>query len=322
VPFTVVVDPSVAIAGQVAVYVRAVKRGGSEPAAQPTTTAGKKGPDTSKYAFEDLTFVDLPPAEAGTPRRIRRAFAVVPGEYDVYVAVRARPAAAGPAGTATDQGTSPAAPTASNGTPAPAAQPASAPPPAQTPAAQKLAETPGSGAPASPSLLGIVKQLVTVPDFSGPELTTSSIIIADKVDVLQTPVADVRQAENPYTFGAMRIVPSPENKFSRKAELSVVFWIYGAAVDPSTKKPDVNIEFKFYQKNGDKETYFNKTDPQVLNAQTLPPQFDPAAGHQLPGSLAVGLASFPEGQYRLEIEVTDKVANKTVKRDVGLTVTS
>ena len=37
-------------------------------------------------------------------------------------------------------------------------------------------------------------------------------------------------------------------------------------------------------------------------------------------SLAVPLASFPEGDYRLDIELTDKTTNKTLKRDVSFTV--
>jgi len=37
---------------------------------------------------------------------------------------------------------------------------------------------------------------------------------------------------------------------------------------------------------------------------------------------AVPLASFPEGDYRLEIKITDKIANKTLTRDVNFTVTS
>jgi hypothetical protein len=135
-------------------------------------------------------------------------------------------------------------------------------------------------------------------------------------------VANERQADNPYTFGQMRIVPSIDHTFSKKGDLNIVFWIYGASPDPNTKKPDVSIDFKFYQKAADKETYFNKTDPQLLNAQTLPPQFDLAAGHQLPGSLSVPLASFPEGEYRLEIEVQDKVANKKLTENVSFTVTA
>jgi hypothetical protein len=80
------------------------------------------------------------------------------------------------------------------------------------------------------------------------------------------------------------------------------------------------MEFKFYQKSGDKETYFNKTEPQVLNAQTLPPQFDLAAGHQLLGTLELPLASFPEGDYRLEIDVQDKVSSQKLTKNVNFTV--
>ena len=58
----------------------------------------------------------------------------------------------------------------------------------------------------------------------------------------------------------------------------------------------------------------------MLNAQSLPPEFDVAAGHQLPGTLTVPLASFPPGDYRLEIKVTDKTSGKSVVQNVSFTV--
>ena len=97
--------------------------------------------------------------------------------------------------------------------------------------------------------------------------------------------------------------------------------IYNPKVD-ATNKPDVTVEYNFYQRQaGQPEKFFNKTNPQNLNAQTLPPQFDLAAGHQLQSGQAVPLASFPEGDYRLEIKVTDKIANKTLTREFNFTVT-
>jgi hypothetical protein len=82
------------------------------------------------------------------------------------------------------------------------------------------------------------------------------------------------------------------------------------------------IEYNFYSKPaGAPEKFFNKTEPQNFNAETMP-QFDIAAGHQIPGGLAVPLRSFPEGDYRLEIKVTDKIANKSVTRDINFTVTA
>jgi len=91
--------------------------------------------------------------------------------------------------------------------------------------------------------------------------------------------------------------------------------------DVLSYKPDVTVEYNFYQKPaGAPEKFFNKTNPQALNAQTLPPNFDLAAGHQLQSGQAVPLASFPEGDYRLEIKVTDKIANKTLTREINFTV--
>ena len=82
------------------------------------------------------------------------------------------------------------------------------------------------------------------------------------------------------------------------------------------------IEFNFYATQAGAEKFFNKTNPQNLNAQTLPPGFDFSAGHQLQAGQAIPLTSFPEGEYRLEIKVTDKLADKTVTRNVNFTVSA
>ena len=49
--------------------------------------------------------------------------------------------------------------------------------------------------------------------------------------------------------------------------------------------------------------------------------FDPAAGHQLMTGQGIPLASFPEGDYRLEIKVTDNKTQKSLTRDVNFAVT-
>lgn len=286
VPFTVSVDPSAfAAVTPVGLYLRVAKRGELPPttAAVATKDADKKKKSNKKdeqkgtqvdarhqYPFEDVYFFDLPAPVAGERTLLRRAFAVAPGDYDVYIALKEKGAA--PAGD-------------------------------------------GGAAAAGPSpKIGVVKHELTVPALGG-ELTTSSVILAEKVDVLQQEIASDRQSENPYTFGAMKITPSMDGKFVKSQDLNVIFWIYGAGVDAATKKPNVEVEYNFHQKTADGEKFFNKTEPQVMNAETLPPQFDLAAGHQLPGSLSVPLASFPEGDYRLEVKLTDKTSGTTVTRE-------
>jgi hypothetical protein len=174
---------------------------------------------------------------------------------------------------------------------------------------------------APPPKMSVLKQTVNVPDFwNANELNTSSVIIASRIDPLPAPLTPQQQADRPYALGSMEIVPAFDTKFTKKSELSTFMLIYNPKVD-SANKPDVTVEYNFYQKpSGQPEKFFNKTAPQNLNAQTLPPNFDFAAGHQLQTGQAVPLASFPEGDYRLEIKVTDKLANKTLTRDVNFTV--
>ena len=172
---------------------------------------------------------------------------------------------------------------------------------------------------APPPKTSILKQQVTVPDFWDGELGTSSVIVAQKINPLAAPLTPEQQADRPYAMGPMEIVPALTMTFTKKQELSTFMLIYNPKTDGSNK-PDVQVEYNFYAKNADGEKFFNKTNPQALNATTLPPQFDLAAGHQLQSGQAVPLATFPEGDYRLEIKVTDKIANKSLTRDVNFSV--
>ena len=173
--------------------------------------------------------------------------------------------------------------------------------------------------PAAPSKMAALKQTITVPDFWNSELTTSSIVLAQKIDPLPAPLTELQQLERPYALTELEITPAGDTKLKKQDELLPFFFIYNPKLD-SSNKPDIVVNYNFYVKSGSTEKFFNKTAPLNWNAQTLPPNFDAAAGHQLQGSQGVPLASFPEGEYRLEIKVTDRIANKSLTRDVNFTV--
>ena len=180
-------------------------------------------------------------------------------------------------------------------------------------------EKPQKNAP--PQKMSLLKQTVQVPDLWNDELNTSSVFVAERIDPLPAPLTSQQQAERPYALGTMEIVPAVDSKFAKSEELQTFLLIYNAKTDKENK-PDVSIEFNFYAMQAGAEKFFNKTNPQNLNAQTLPPGFDFAAGHQLQAGQAVPLTSFPEGEYRLEIKVTDKLADKSVTRNVNFTVSA
>ena len=176
---------------------------------------------------------------------------------------------------------------------------------------------------APPPKLAYFKRELSVPDYNGADLKMSTPILASTVEPMTAPLSPAQMEENPYgVFGAMKIVPSADGKFSKAGEFSIVFFVYGAA-DAGGGKPNVALDYSFYAKQGEGEKYFNKTAPQELNAQTLSPDFNVTLGHQVPGMLSIPLASFPVGDYRLEVKVTDKAnGNKTITQSVTFTVTA
>jgi hypothetical protein len=167
--------------------------------------------------------------------------------------------------------------------------------------------------------MAMIRQPLDIPDLWNGEFQTSTLIVAKAIEPLSAPLTPDQQVERPYAMGAVELVPALTTKFTKQTELQTFLLIYNTQVD-AANKPDVSVEYNFYVKQAGAEKFFNKTNPQALNAQTLPAGFDFAAGHQLQSGQAVPLASFPEGEYRLEIKVTDKLASKTLTKDLNFTV--
>jgi hypothetical protein len=171
---------------------------------------------------------------------------------------------------------------------------------------------------AAPLRVLLCKQVVDVPDFWNGDLATSSIIVADKVDGLSQPLTPDQQRERPYVLGATEIVPSADRAFTPEEELTIIFQIYNPVFEE--KKPDVTVEYAFFQQVEGSEKPFNRMNPQQFNAGTLPPQFDPDQGFQLAAGWSVPLKSFPAGDYRLEIKVQDNRSQKSITREVRFSV--
>lgn len=166
--------------------------------------------------------------------------------------------------------------------------------------------------------MGVLKTQVTVPDYYNGELATSTILVADKVNTLTTMLGPEEARERPFVFGNQELLPAPDMEFKKSEELSIFFQVYNSGLD-STGKPNLQLEYEFNKVEGTGEKFFNKTNPQVVNAASLPPQFDPTK-FPVPGGITVPLASFAEGQYRLAVKITDKASGKSKNQDIKFTV--
>ena len=165
------------------------------------------------------------------------------------------------------------------------------------------------------SIVMMTKAEVEVPDLWNAGLETSTVIIAEAVEPLEQPLTPEEQIANPFTIGGTRIVPTQDRDFGQDGDFSLIMLVYNPQLG-ADQMPDVTIDYEFLRRTDDGEEFFNRTNPQQFNAQTLPPGFDMAAGHQVVAGQSVPLGSFPAGSYRLEITVTDNVSGGGVAREV------
>jgi hypothetical protein len=187
--------------------------------------------------------------------------------------------------------------------------------------------------PASPRAkpkAAVVRQSLSVPDFWSNELTTSSVIVADRLSLLSEPVAADQIAERPYAIGRNEITPALDRTFRRDEELIVVFLVYNPMVT-TERHFDVKVEYHFFRKasavvDGEPsaphpparagEKYFNHTDPQRFNPALMGTAFDPARGEPVMAGQVVPLSAFQEGEYRLAVQVIDLLSGQSISRDV------
>jgi hypothetical protein len=285
VPFDLTIDRTKLASAGAAVYLRVVdkKAPSASTLVRLPTAQTPAAPATPNSAASKIYFVDLP-----SDGRLSRAIMLKGGEYELFVAVKEKSAAPPP------------------------------PPPNQR--NQRNAPPAAPAPPPAPAAIGLLRRDLVVPDFNTADLNTSSILLVESVEPLTTQISPEEQEANPYAFGPMRLNPARAGQFKKSGEFQVVFWVYNAK-EAGGGKPDLVVDYSFYTRLADSEKYFNKTAPQPINAQNLPPDFTLATGLPLPGQLVVPLTSFPAGDYRLEIRITDKAATGAmITRSVDFTV--
>jgi hypothetical protein len=193
------------------------------------------------------------------------------------------------------------------------------------------------GATRSRPRASVLRQTLAVPEFGSTDLTTSSLILADRMTTLSEAVPADRLAERPYAIGLNEITPAADRRYRRDEELIVVFLVYNPAVT-SERQFDLKVEYHFFRHTGPGprvdggssrhpnsrpgETYFNRTEPQRFNPALMGPSFDPRRGEPVLAGQVIPLAGFEDGEYRLDVQVMDLLTGKSVSRDLVFTVGS
>ena len=301
VPFTLSIDPDRVDAPSLSMYLYVVEPGDDDP------------------IFEDAYFADVT-SGGDEPIRLSRAFAAPGGAYDVYIVLRESSRDLAPESDPPGDRDRARIDEYCGGLFADdlssrfACQ-------EQEYLAYRLQRRPRlsyDGDEDSATMM-MLRARVDVPDLWNGQLQLSSVIVPELVEPMAQPLTPEEQILSPYSLGTTRIVPKFDEDFAKQAELSLIFLVYNPGLADQSK-PDITIEYTFHVRSEGREEYFNRTNPQAFNGQTLPPGFDVTLGHQIVAGQTVPLSLFPAGDYRLEIKVTDNTNSAEIIENVMFTV--
>jgi hypothetical protein len=161
---------------------------------------------------------------------------------------------------------------------------------------------------AGPVLAAFTRARLLVPDLWQGGLAASPLVLGDAVSAAPTATSG-----SAFAFGPTALLPATSNRFSQRRPLHVAFRIFNWTAPPQDK-PDLQVEYLFYEQTPQRGIFFNKVKAQLLNAQTLGDRFDPASGAVNAG-MTIPLAAFPPGEFRLLVRVTDNRSKQTAAQD-------
>ena len=180
-----------------------------------------------------------------------------------------------------------------------------------------IRERPRAGSSVAPRS-AVMQSSVIVPDLGGDDLTTSSIILADRIVALDKGFAQADRVDHPYAFNKTEVFPRFNSAFTPDDVLSMVFFVYNLAID-RTRLPDVSVDLRFHRMSQFGRVFGEMAPARYSHAHTRP-AFDEKTGHQLAVTQALSLSSFPPDSYELEAVVTDNLSGRSAVRSARFVV--
>jgi len=142
-----------------------------------------------------------------------------------------------------------------------------------------------------------------VPEFPADRLSTSSIVLAAKLESIE-PGAAVSQ----FTIGTSKVVPNVSRVYRRSQPVGIYLQVYNAAIDQTTLRPAADAEYVLL-KNG-KELSKQTEDWRQIND----------AGQRLTLTRLIDSRALEPGEYEIQIRIRDHVSGQTITPSATFTI--
>src|SRR5215813_2849478 len=146
----------------------------------------------------------------------------------------------------------------------------------------------------------VLKLGFTVPKYEEGKLSTSTLILASKIEPLNG-----RLPSGQHVLGSLKVIPNAHAEFKQNQTLGVYMQVYNVGIDQATLRPSVDIEYVISQKS--KEVMRIKEDGKgglgSINSQ------------QMTLARLIPLKDFKPGFYDIQVIIKDNVLGMTLTTD-------
>jgi GWxTD domain-containing protein len=150
---------------------------------------------------------------------------------------------------------------------------------------------------------GIIHKGFTVPKYDAAQLSTSTIVIAAKLqDVSNQPAVGM------FNIGQFKVIPNVSGIFHRGQPVGVYLQVYNAGIDQTTLRPSVDVEYVLTREG--KEVGRQPEDWRGMSD----------AGQRLTLARLVGTNTLNPGDYEITIRIRDHVSGQTLSPSAKFTV--
>jgi GWxTD domain-containing protein len=134
-----------------------------------------------------------------------------------------------------------------------------------------------------------------VPEFAPDRLSTSSIVLAAKLENISTEFG-----VSPFTIGTMKVVPNLSGVYRRSQPVGIYLQVYNTAIDQTTLHPAIDVDYVLLREG--KEVSKQAEDWREIND----------AGQRLTLTHLINTQTLALGEYQLQIRIRDRINGQTV----------
>jgi len=151
--------------------------------------------------------------------------------------------------------------------------------------------------------IGTVTRRLEVPNYAEPKLQTSSILIASKIE---SGILD--QSGSNFVLGDLRIIPKTDSSFRNSEELGLYLQIYNFALDSSSSKPALKVEYAVARKGEEPDAWRDATSMMRF------------FGSYCRLARMINLSRLQPSTYQLRVRIRDTISSQTAETSAEFAV--